>query len=437
MTSNRRSFASPPALVVLAFAALVGSFVACQGTQDPRPGSGEYGSGSGGRSGTGGPSGTGGRVQFGGAGGELVQGVECGEPPVSTEPFTKARLLASAGACVAHQTCGLLSAVTDLGRAVTAYAEEPNEDTLGRARNAWFGAMDAWSLVGPSAYGPMASVGADKYHGRGIGAFVHAWPALNRCEIEKQIVLRDYEEQGFARILPAARGLPALEYLLFYEGTDTICAANATATKTWATLGDAELATAKTDYAKAVVEDLYRKVEELTNVWATGGEDFGATLQSAEGYGSEQEALNVVATSLLYLYEAVRDRKVEPWTTGSTVPPNVESAYAFAERESVLANIRAFRSLYQGCGVEGEGLGFDDWLVEAGAETLNAELLAALERIEDTAQTLPPFHEASSGEMDQFFDDLKVLSDLMKEQLFGSGSVLNLKLPASAASDTD
>lgn len=436
MTSNRRSFSR--SLLVVSFAGLVASFVACQGTEDPRPGNGSYNSGSGGRSGSGTNGGsTGGTVQFGGAGGELVETVECGEPPVSTESFTKARLLESAGACAAFHTCGLLGAVTDLGRAVGAYADEPSDESLSRAQAAWFEAMTAWSLVGPSSYGPVASVGADKYHGRGIGSFVHAWPALNRCEIEKQVVLREYEEQGFTRILPAARGLPALEYLLFYEGSDTVCASNATATKTWVTLDEEAISRAKRDYAKAVVEDLYRKTEELTNVWAESGENFGTTLRAADGYGSEQEALNVVATSLLYLYEAVRDRKVEPYTSVTTAAPSPESPFALSELESILANIRAFRALYQGCGENGEGLGFDDWLIEAGAAELNEEILAALVRIEATAAELPPLHQASLEEADAFFADLKVLSDLMKEQLFGSGSVLNLKLPASAASDTD
>src|SRR5690606_20093162 len=99
---------------------------------------------------------------------------------------------------------------------------------------------------------------------------------------------------------------------LFYPGNDSACASKSTTAKAWVLLCADEIADAKRDYAEAVVADLYHKTEELVSVWETDGENFGATLTSASGYGSEQEALNVVAWSLLYLYEVVRDRKVGP-----------------------------------------------------------------------------------------------------------------------------
>src|SRR5690606_1826616 len=111
--------------------------------------------------------------------------------------------------------------------------------------------------------------------------------------------------------------------------------------------------------------------------------------------------------------------------------------YAQVDLQSIRANITAFRALFQGCGPDGAGLGFDDWLKAAGGDDLEQDLLQALDAIEDRAADLPPLHEASTDQMAAFYADLKVLSDLLKEQFFGSGSVLNLKLPASAASDTD
>lgn len=452
-------------------ATLLAPFTACT-TEDPRPGIGSvgpsggatwgnnssgglspigdgglHGGGEGGASigeggessGVGGSS-TGGAPGTGaapGSGGTSSVGAECGAAPFSTQDFTKKRLLENVGECAAHHVCLFASQAIELERRVSEYAAEPTAQHLNLARIAWVQAMDAWALSVPAQFGPVASVASDSYHGRGIGAFIHAWPSLNRCEVEKQVATRAYEEQGFQRVLPGARGLSALEYLLFYAGDDTSCASNSSTAKAWTELSPSEISEAKRDYAKAVAFDLVSKAEALVNVWASGGEDFGSTLTSATGYGSEQEALNVVSWSLLYIYEVVRDLKVGPLAGIGTALFNPETPYALVDVQSIRANIAAFRALFQGCGANHRGLGFDDWLSAAGAEELSRDILDALDTIEAHAAELPPLHQASAEQMAHFYADLKVLSDLLKEELFGSGSVINLKLPASAASDTD
>ncbi len=446
---------------VLLMALTMSAFAGC-GTKNPRPGQASGGSsssggrgpgkgsggvdfgegGAGGDNGLGGDGqvdGSGGRKDPGGTGGSGAtdSGAKCGERPVSTGEFSKKRLLESAGACSAYSACIFSSAAFELGRQVTRYADKPSDERLDAARAAWIDAAVVWSETTPSQYGPIASTASDRYHGRGIGSFIHAWPALNRCEIEKQVATRAYEEQGFQRILPSARGLAALEYLLFTDEEETACAANSTTYKIWNELSAEERDQAKRDYARAVVGDLYQKAEELVSAWDPEGEDFGKKLSNYEGYGSEQEALNVVAWSLLYPYDAIRDLKIGPLVGIGTALKNPESPYAEIDTESIRANLAAFRALFQGCGEGGEGIGFDDWLTAAGAGDLRQEIQDAFETIDAHAAELPPLDEASETELNDFYAELKVLSDLLKQQFFGSGSVLNLKLPASAASDTD
>lgn len=454
-----KSFVALRRLVLLGLCA-VSPFVGCR-TPDPRPGlasggttsSGDgsgsrssgsasgsggidFGVGDGGTTGEGGLGGEAGAKSSGGSGPITAPGKTCGEAPVMTGDFTKQALLESAGACSAFHACLFSDVAFELGRQVTRYADDPAPERLDAARAAWIEAVEVWSVATPFQFGPVASVTSDAYHGRGIGSFIHAWPSVNRCEVEKQVVNRGYEA-GFENILPSARGLSALEYVLFYEGNDTVCSSNSSAGKAWALLSSEEIAAAKRDYAKSVVQDLYFKAEELVNVWAEDGEDFGAKLVSHDGYGSEQEALNVVAWSLLYPYDYVRDLKVGPLAGIGTALPNPMTPYAQVDLETIVRNMSAFRALFQGCGEDGAGTGFDDWLISAGASDLEQDILQALEAIELRANELPPLHEASSEEMATFYADLKVLSDLLKQQFFGSGSVLNLKLPAGAASDTD
>jgi hypothetical protein len=95
--------------------------------------------------------------------------------------------------------------------------------------------------------------------------------------------------------------------------------------------------------------------------------------------------------------------------------------------------------VYQGCGPEGEGIGFDDWLVAANHADLAAALDATLAAALDALRAFPPFESASEAQFASLYDSgLKPFTDLLKNELLaGSGSPLNLSLPASAAADTD
>ena len=82
-------------------------------------------------------------------------------------------------------------------------------------------------------------------------------------------------------------------------------------------------------------------------------------------------------------------------------------------------------------------MGFDDWLVSAGHGTLSNDILTALTNAEAAADAFPAFEQATPEQFHALYDTVRVLTTLLKTNLFGSASPLNLRLPASAASDTD
>ena len=63
-------------------------------------------------------------------------------------------------------------------------------------------------------------------------------------------------------------------------------------------------------------------------MWLPSGENFKAKLLAADGYGSEQEALNVVAWSLLYPELEVKDLKLGSYAGFQTAAPIPESPFA-------------------------------------------------------------------------------------------------------------
>lgn len=427
---NRGSRFSLRALAVTAPTVVV-AVVACTSTPDPRPGVAT------------GPTNTSPPPTSTPTGGGSVDAdvpdaaVDCGPAPAASGTFDRPALLGAAATCAAWHACTFQNAIIALRQSAHEGGDSPNDDARAAVRAAWRTAMDAWSGLELFQFGPIASKTTDKYHGRGLRSFVHPWPATNRCQVETQIATKGYATDGFDLVVPGGRGLFAVEYVFFHPGVDTACLPNAEASKIWATLSADDLVRAKVSYARAVSDDLAARAAEITNVWASDGENFGAKLLAHEGYGSEQETLNVVAWSLLYVEKEVKDWKLAGRAGVAASAPDSETPFAGIEIDNVRTNLRAFRRLFQGCGDGGEGIGFDDWLTATGASTLATDMLAALDGAEAAAAAFPPFAQATTEQFSAFYGAIKPLSDLLKNSFFGSGSPLNLKLPASAASDTD
>lgn len=406
----------------------VTAFLAC--TEDPRAG---QRSGPGGQTNNAGASSSSGGLDSGAVDGPVA----CGNAPGAAAPFTKQALLSAAADCAAWHACTFQNAATALRTALRAWDASKTDATLAEARTAWRAAMDEWSSMELFQFGPVGSTSIDKYHGRGLRTFVHPWPATSRCEAEKQIALKEWQTRGVGAVLPGGRGLFSIEYALFYPGADTACLAASPTGQAYAGFSAADLTAAKSSYASAVGDNLVALALEIRNVWLPEGENFKAKLLAFDEYGSEQETLNVVGWSLFYPEKEIKDFKLGSLAGFQATPPNPETPFARVDIENIRTNLRAFRQLYAGCSADGTGVGFDDWLVSANQQGLANNLAAALVRAQAAADAFPAFADATEAQFVAFYDEVKPLSDLLKSSLFGSASPLNLRLPASAASDTD
>jgi predicted lipoprotein len=428
--SRRRLGTSTVALSMLAGALIVGVSAvaaACTSTIDP----GGEGASSGSASSSSGAS-------SGGIDAEAPAGpIECGPAPGVAAPFTKQALLEAASDCAAWHACTFLNAATALRSKVRDHAASPSDDGLAAVRDAWKAAMNEWSKMELFQFGPVGSATIDKYHGRGLRSFVHPWPQVSRCEVEKQVATKEWQQQGIGKVALNGRGLFALEYLFFYEGSDTVCLPASPAGKAWSALAPADLAKAKSDYATAVADNVVAVALEIRNVWLSEGENFKAKLLAFEGYGTEQEALNVVATPLYYVENEIKDLKLASLAGVQATPPNPETPFALVEIENIRTNLRAFGSLFQGCSDDGTGVGFDDWLTAVGHAQLSDQILAALANARAAADAFPAFSQASPERFRELYAAIKGLTDLLKTHLFGSASPLNLRLPSGVPSDTD
>jgi predicted lipoprotein len=362
---------------------------------------------------------------------------------VSSEPFSREQLRSAAADCSLWHYCRFEAASAALAAKVAAHADAPSPERLEAARAAWRSAMDEWSVIELFQFGPLASrsmsAGKDAYQGQGLRERIYSWPNLARCRVEEQIVLPTYDTQGFASVPLTGRGLFGLETLLFYPGSDTACVPASAAAKTWAALDSSELAKQKLAYARALAANIHAEMSDLIALFEPETGNYRELLVSASGYPSEPEALNTLAWALIYVEREVKDWKLGIPAGYTLVHPvsGPEAPFAGTGSENIRANLRGFQGLFQGCGAHGEGIGFDDWLSEAGHAELAADIVAAFGVARDAADAAGPLAGLSSAELETFYRAVKGLTDLIKGDLFGPASPLNLELPEGVEGDTD
>lgn len=376
-----------------------------------------------------------------GAGGTGGTPIECGPAPVSEGPFTKERLRAAAADCALHHYCQFEGRARRLENAVAEHAVAANDESLARARAAWREAMLSWQVLEVFQFGPLASAsvtaGRDGFQGKGLRDKIYAWPVVARCRVDEQVIGRSFVDSGMDRALISGRGLYALEALLFYSGDDCACGGSSPTAQTWLSLTPATLEAYKRDYAVAASEDVVDQIQGLIQTWTAGDQPFYPKFVSASGYPSEQEAMNVLAWALVYLEKEVKDYKLGLPAGFTLVAPvsEPEAPYSGLGYDNVVQNLLGFRSLFQGCGADGEGLGFDDWLIEAGHAELAEDINGAWQIAFQSAESLAETGDAEAIQKAYFA--VKALTDLLKNELLGTGSPLNLDLPDSVAGDTD
>lgn len=402
--------------------------------------------GSGNLSGTAGTTSGGGGDSSGGNGaggdGELPPDFGCGPAPVLQTAFTREALRAAAADCATWHYCRFEGGALELRDETLVYVDAPSPQTLSSAQKAFAQAMSLWSVVELFQFGPVASsaisAGKDEYRGQGLREQIHSWYLTSRCRVEEQVINRKFAT-NIDDVLVSGRGMFGLDYLLYYPGIDTACPAASMTTQTWVGLSEEELRQRKQAYAAALSEDVLRRAGAIRQAWSETGGNFREDFVSGSGYPDEHQAMKVMAWSLIYLEREVKDWKLGI-PAGYTVMSPVtlpESPYSGLLTENVRANLRGFRSLFQGCGENAEGLGFDDWLSEVGHPELSADIVNAWQHAQTVADAFPPFSEATPAQIEELYRAVKALTDLLKNDLFGSGSALGFTLPEGVASDTD
>lgn len=351
-------------------------------------------------------------------------------------------VLESLGRCVLATATEFDTNAAALERATAAHEQAPSEVTRAAARAAWVQAMDAWEKMEVMQVGPAAAKGTPG--GRALRDEIYAWPLLNRCQVDVGVVEQAWSKPEFAGSLVTSRTLFSLEYLLFNEGLDNGCAAeaNINASGSWKALSADALASRRASYGHGIAADVLTRAHALVEAWDPARGNFVAQLRDAGTgvYSSQQMAFNAINDALFYLEFSVKDLKlaVPSGISGCltpTCPAALESPWAARSKEHVRKNLEAFRALYRGCG----GLGFDDLLRALGQgavadhiESSTKDALAAVDRIDES--DLAPALIADPESVRAVHAEIKRVTDILKTEFV---TILDLELPKKAEGDND
>jgi len=343
-------------------------------------------------------------------------------------------------------------AAQTLMEASDAYAGEPSAQTRSAAQAAFSGAVLAWERAELFQVGPAADVSNLNPGSAGLRREIYAWNDVQPCVVDRGLASKVYEDvAGFGdNVYQYARGLSAIERLLFDDGTETACLPSdkVLTPAAWQALVDSDLSQRRASYAATASKLVLARANTLVKSFR---DDFIPQLDDAGKGGklfdTTQDGLNALTNALFYVDYFTRDRKLgEP--LGVTTMCTGDSAcatelpYAHLSKQAIVKNLEALRDAFRGLPPEGDTSeamwGLSDLLrsvdaasVAGDIEWLIDEALADVEAIEGSLEAAPK--SAGSHAM-QAFDALQALCDRLNSDFLLK---LSLNAPVRPAGDND
>jgi predicted lipoprotein len=370
----------------------------------------------------------------------------CGNAPqvAPGDPELRASILENLGKkVILPELSRFEDAAEDLRAAIEEATNSPDAPPE-EAREAFASAMERWQLLEMMQIGPLApmSRGGQDYRDE-----IYSWPVRNNCRVDQALAKGEYTDDALADDTINARGLDALEYLLFTEGLDNSCASTIDINEdgSWAALSEQDIRQGRLDYSLALAELLVETAGDARAAYHPDGGDFVGELASAgekdSVYASSQEAFNDWAEALFYLDLQVKDMKVGEPAAIQDCPISqclVELPAAKLSKRAIVQNLQSFDLQFFGGNRPDDGPGLDDLLIDLEQRKLAEKMAELLDQAHSSANALPdPLGEGleeGTAEVQETYDAIKAVTDLFETEIF---SVLSLELPDSGASDSD
>ncbi len=248
----------------------------------------------------------------------------------------------------------LATAVSSMDSAIGDFNTSPNSTKFSNLQTLFKNAYIAWQSASEFDYFGPASTAQPTL------TVLNIFPT-NTTLIESNISAGNTNINTFANT--AAKGFPALDYLLFSAGGNTLT--NYTA--------DAQAAN-RQKYLAAVSADIKNEVNSVLNAWSASGGNYINTFLTGAG-NNVSSSLGLLINSLDQDFEILKNErlgvplgKIPVGTVSPVLPNEVEAYYSGISVQLALAQLRAVQGIFLGTGGRGNGLGLITYLVNANAK---------------------------------------------------------------------
>jgi predicted lipoprotein len=300
-----------------------------------------------------------------------------------------------------------------LGPAVQALCADPTEETLHAAQDAWRAARDPWKRSEAFLFGPASDLRT--------ASAIDFWPA--RPDSVEQAITAAPDPiplEHVASLGAAAKGLPALEYLLFdpIGGDAAILAA----------LGAADVtATRRCAFAAALGAGIGQDAAALHEAWRPEGGNYVAQVADAgsgtAAFESSQDGINQVVNSLVAILQQLSDMRLGAplgaKAGGVPQPDEVESRFSDNSAADLIDAARGIEAVYLGRYEDRQGLGLSSLLADDPAldEQIRAQIADVIAKVEALTLPLREAVQEDAAPVQAALDSVKALRRLIAVDL--------------------
>jgi predicted lipoprotein len=236
------------------------------------------------------------------------------------------------------------------------------QEKLNLAQQKWRELMDAVQQTEIHILGPAQrneSALQNRIHSYATGN-------LATCALD-QAVIQNNEDIGFSVTSRALnqRGMGAIEYLLFNGNLNHSCSSQVLTTNTWNDLTESSRKTQRCNLAIELAKDVAEASENIHEQWTVGDSTYRAEFLDEASRGDN---FQLITDALFYIETYTKSSKLaiplglDPKCSAITCPNLVESSYSETSLRNIKVNIEEFMRIFNG----GDGVGFDDLIVDAG-----------------------------------------------------------------------
>jgi predicted lipoprotein len=298
----------------------------------------------------------------------------------------------------------------NLDAAVTAFNAAPNNTTLTAMQTAFQATYKQWQATSTFEIGPAAQVA--------LRVNTNTYPA-DITQINSNITSGTYNPVLLANL--AAKGLPAMDYLLFGVGAD-----NNTILLQYTT--DSKTANRKA-YLASLSAELKTNATTVLTAWNGA---YKTTFVNADGTDQGSSAGQLV-NQLVYDYEILKNYEIGIpagiQSMGTTFPQKVQAYYSKMSVQLALLHIQAVQNIYNGS----SGSGLDDYLTQANAKysdgsplntVIENQFATAITKLQALTDPLSTNITNNNASVTAAYTELQKLTVLLKTDMPSSLGIL-------------